>query len=122
MYGSILLWSQCGSANCVNHIIVAPGGMHFRYTEVRFRVDAMQYSINNRRAVINHEFGHVVGLCDPIPHAGVSCDPPTTSWSKCSSASVMHQFNYYGCSVSLVVPMPGADDIANVIAQMNTYP
>lgn len=108
-------WSWCNNdptknVSCVVHS--AWEGGHYRYADVW--TDSQ--TVNGQLATewhrnINHEFGHVVGLADP--GNGLQ-----GTWPNCTSASVMHQYVYYGCGL-LVVEFPQFDDLANVAAQIN---
>ena len=80
------------------------------------RYDHVDGGQTEYRTNLNHETGHVFGLCDPNPAA---CD--LGSWPICTSASVMHQYQYYGCYGYTVVN-PQADDLANVSAQISSFP
>ena len=62
-------------------------------------------------ATINHEFGHMVGLADPVTRNGTDCD---------SGTSVMHQFGYYGCTI--VVEYPKTADFNSVTSIANNWP
>jgi hypothetical protein len=95
----------------VRHYGLASG--HHRYEIVRLVYTHIDGGSSEYQHVINHEFGHVWGLCDPDP---AQCS--LGSWPVCSTASVMHQ--YYGCSTNVLRPQ--VDDKNNVTAQMDTYP
>lgn len=116
--------SFCGDdSSCVIHD--GFDGNDFAYSIVRMHVDHMGTFEDEFRRNVNHETGHVVGLCDPENRPWVDCDPEQadTGWAGifCTTASVMHQYMAYGCSSSLKVLTPQTDDVNNVVAQMNWY-
>lgn len=119
-------WNQaCGTgSSCVAHY--AWDGNHYGYAVVRMVLSHVTTANDEHRRNINHETGHVFGLCDPENQYWVDCDPEqaNTAWAGlfCTSLSVMHQYTTYGCSSSLRVLTPQLDDVNNVVAQMNTYP
>lgn len=99
------------SYSCVAHY--AQTGSHYGYEIVRLVYAHIDGGTTESRQTINHETGHVFGLCDPDG----TCD--LNGWPVCTSLSVMHQY-YGGCG--LVTTSPQTDDINNVVAQMNSFP
>jgi hypothetical protein len=78
-----------------------------------FKTSHLTGGASARRAVINHEFGHVVGLMDPNPGG---CSSPFTP----TIVSVMHQYTVYGCTQEREWPF--SNDKASVAQNVMPWP
>lgn len=97
--------SPCGGTACVAHYGQIDGGHNYTYEIVTLATRHVTGTTALHHHVINHEFGHTLGLSDPPDRSGTNC-----------GTSVMHS-KYYGCSTDHEFPqssdMSSATTIAN---------
>ena len=76
---------ECGGVSCVGHYGQINGGQDYTYAVVTFKEAHVTGTQFLHHHVINHEFGHTLGLEDPSAYG-----------SNCGQ-SIMHSA-YYGCT------------------------
>ena len=93
---------------------------HWNLSEVIFKTAHLTGTAASRRAVINHESGHMFGLKDPQDPIRNAQGTVTTSYCEADGwwfgSSVMHQYEVYGCPAGTIqYPVYDKETVVNTV-------